>query len=66
MSDGNELEYVDTTVDAPVDKKSINEIAQEVLNGEWGIGQDQRLRLAEAGYNTTEVRKETTRLRNNL
>lgn len=36
-------------------KKSINTIAQEVINGAWGNGDDRRRRLEAAGYNYNEV-----------
>lgn len=36
-------------------KKSVDELAQEVLQGKWGNGSDRRRRLEAAGYNYTEV-----------
>ena len=36
-------------------KKSVDEIAKEVLAGQWGNGQDRRNRLTAAGYNYDEV-----------
>lgn len=33
------------------DKKSVNELAQEVLDGKWGDGEDRKNRLEKAGYN---------------
>ena len=36
-------------------KKNINTIAQEVINGAWGNGDDRRRRLEAAGYNYAEV-----------
>ena len=38
-----------------VAKKSVEEIAKEVLNGKWGNGEDRKKRLTAAGYNYTEV-----------
>lgn len=35
--------------------KTNQEIAQEVLNGEWGNGADRRERLTKAGYNYEKV-----------
>ena len=35
--------------------KTNQEIAQEVLSGQWGNGDDRRLRLTEAGYNYEDV-----------
>ena len=36
-------------------KKSVEEIAREVIAGKWGVGDDRKKRLTEAGYNYTEV-----------
>lgn len=36
-------------------KKSVDEIAQEVLKGKWGNGTDRRKRLEAAGYSYTAV-----------
>lgn len=36
-------------------KKSINEIAQEVIQGIWGNGEDRKNRLTQAGYNYRSV-----------
>lgn len=47
-------------------ENSIEEVAKAVLRGDWGEGQDQRLRLSEAGYDHKEVQAEVTRLRNHL
>lgn len=35
---------------------------KEVINGEWGNGQDRRDRLEAAGYNYTEVQKKVNEL----
>lgn len=45
-----------------VQRKPISEIALEVINGEWGYGNDRRQRLTRAGYNYTEVQAEVNRL----
>jgi len=42
-------------------KKSIGEIAQEVLNGVWGNGDDRRNRLQAEGYNFDAVQSEVNR-----
>lgn len=36
-------------------KKSIDEVAKEVIHGDWGNGEDRRNRLTNAGYNASEV-----------
>ena len=39
----------------PTPTKSVDEIAQEVIDGLWGVGEDRRNRLEAAGYNYNEV-----------
>ena len=41
----------------PTPTKSVDELAQEVINGEWGNGQERIDRLTEAGYNYDEVQE---------
>lgn len=43
-------------------KKSVAQVAKEVINGEWGNGQDRRERLEAAGYNYAEVQKKVNEL----
>ena len=43
-------------------KKSINEIAKEVIAGQWGNGQDRVNRLQVAGYNYEEVQNKVNQL----
>ena len=38
-------------------KKSVKEVALEVIDGKWGNGEDRKKRLAAAGYNAAEVQK---------
>ena len=42
--------------------KSITEVAQEVLDGKWGNGNERKKRLTEAGYNYAAVQAEVNRL----
>ena len=44
-------------------KKSVNEVAKEVLAGKWGDGNDRRQRLTKAGYDYKEVQAEVKRLK---
>lgn len=37
------------------DKKSVDELAQEVINGKWGDGEDRKRRLEEDGYDYDAV-----------
>lgn len=39
----------------PQPTKSVDELALEVINGEWGNGEDRKNRLTEAGYNYSAV-----------
>ena len=48
------------------DNTELEEVARQVIAGEWGTGQEQRQKLSEAGYDHREVDKVVTRLRNNL
>lgn len=43
-------------------KKSVSEIAQEVIAGKWGVGADRANRLQKAGYNYKNVQAEVNRL----
>lgn len=43
-------------------KKSITEVAKEVIAGKWGNGQDRVKNLEKAGYNYKEVQAEVNRL----
>lgn len=38
-------------------KKSVDEVAREVINGQWGNGADRMTRLRNAGYDPNEVQK---------
>ena len=42
-------------------KKSIGELATEVIRGNWGVGNERKRRLEEAGYNYQEVQNEVNR-----
>lgn len=43
-------------------KKSVEEIAQEVIDGKWGNGSERRTRLMEAGYKYNEVQSKVNDL----
>ena len=45
-------------------KKSVTEIAQEVIAGKWGNGAERKKRLTEAGYDYNAVQQEVNRLAN--
>ena len=46
----------------PTPKKSVTEVAKEVLAGKWGNGADRKKRLTEAGYNYSEVQSKVNEL----
>lgn len=43
-------------------KKSVNELAREVINGKWGNGSDRKKRLTEAGYDYSTIQKRVNEL----
>ena len=43
-------------------KKSIDEVAKEVIQGKWGNGQARKDKLTQAGYNYSEVQKRVNEL----
>lgn len=58
-----ELKNIIKGNNAPVpQKKSVDEIAREVIKGVWGVGQDRKDRLTQAGYNPTEVQNRVNQL----
>ena len=52
FDDGKAPEVVPTPAPS---QKSIDELAQEVIRGEWGNGSDRRARLESAGYDYDTV-----------
>lgn len=46
----------------PITKKSIDEIAKEVIQGKWGTGADRKNRLTKAGYDYKTVQKRVNEL----
>lgn len=46
----------------PDPKKSVEEIAREVIRGKWGNGAERKKKLAAAGYDYNEVQAEVNRL----
>lgn len=49
--------YVQGTLTNISERKSIEEIAAEVLAGKWGCGNDRRQRLSNAGYDYKQVQE---------
>ncbi|ORX86305.1 hypothetical protein BCR32DRAFT_325061 [Anaeromyces robustus] len=46
----------------PTSKKSVEEIAQDVLDGKYGTGQERKEKLEAEGYNYSEVQKKVNQL----
>ena len=42
-------------------KKTVSEIADEVIAGKWGNGNERKTKLTEAGYNYTEIQAEVNK-----
>lgn len=60
------IEYVKnqnaSTPSAPTKKKSVEELANEVIRGEWGSGEERKKRLNEAGYDYRAVQDKVNEL----
>ena len=54
--------YGEETKENQDEKKSVTEVAKEVLAGDWGNGDDRKNRLAAAGYDYATVQAEVNRL----
>lgn len=46
-------------------KKSIDQVAREVISGKWGDGQERKNRLIKEGYNYNQVQDKVNKLLNN-
>lgn len=51
-----------TAPTTPSTKKSVDEVAKEVIRGDWGNGEDRKNRLTNAGYNYSEVQAKVNSL----
>lgn len=58
--DSGKLVYTSTAQTAK--KKTVTEIAKEVIQGKWGNGEDRKNRLTKAGYDYQAVQAEVNRL----
>lgn len=47
---------------SPQKKKSVDEIAKEVINGKWGNGQERKDRLTKAGYDYNAVQNKVNQI----
>ena len=65
ISSNNLTQYdnvVTEKVEQPTPAKSVDEVAREVLKGNWGNGAERKQRLEAAGYNYGEVRARVNEL----
>lgn len=46
-------------------KKTVLQLAKEVIAGKWGVNEDRKKRLTDAGYNYNKVQKKVNELLNN-
>lgn len=51
----NPTEYLDKDLFTETIEKSIEELANEVIQGLWGNGEERKQRLTDAGYNYSEI-----------
>lgn len=58
--DSGKLVYTPTAQTAK--KKTVTEVAKEVIHGKWGDGEDRKNRLTKAGYDYQAVQAEVNRL----
>lgn len=59
----HEREWVMLAEPVPVEPlKSLRKVAREVIDGKWGVGEDRRVRLTEAGYNYDAVQAKVEKL----
>ena len=54
--------FTKTTNEAP--KKSVSELAKEVIDGKWGNGEARKVALTNAGYDYTAVQNEVNKILN--
>ena len=60
IRDNNLTQYDGATPQTP--SKSVDEVAQEVIAGQWGNGQDRKNALEQAGYSYDEVQNKVNKL----
>lgn len=62
FSKGSSASNTPKPAPSPAPKKSVDDIAREVIAGKWGAGQDRKTRLINAGYNYDEVQSRVNAL----
>ena len=56
------LRYAESKTEETSQKKSVDEVAREVIAGKWGNGNDRKTRLSQAGYSYTEVQQRVNQI----
>lgn len=57
------VDYIEKKEEAPTPvKKTVDQLAKEVLDGKWGNGDDRKKKLAAAGYDYSAVQKKVNEL----
>lgn len=59
---GYDYNAVQKRVNEILNKKTVDEIANEVIRGEWGNGAERKKRLTAAGYDYSEVQRKVNQL----
>lgn len=61
----SEANKINNTGTSSTMSKSIDELAKEVINGNWGNGTERKNRLTQAGYNYSEIQSKVNELLSN-
>ena len=64
MNDGGYKWRKTNTPDKPENKQTVDEIAQEVIQGEWGNGAERKSRFTAAGYDYETVQEKVNKIMN--
>ena len=59
---GYDYNAVQKRVNEKLYKKTVDEIAKEVIRGDWGNGAERKERLTAAGYDYSEVQRRVNQL----
>lgn len=54
--------YAVPEYDKEAPSKTVQEVAQEVIDGKWGVGEDRKKKLADAGYSYAEVQSKVNEM----
>lgn len=65
MQQPEEVVLSEATEPLPAVTRPVTDLAMDVMAGKWGVGQDRRVALSEAGHDVKEIEAEVTRILNN-